>query len=413
MQNELVNRMATHYTEQYTNDEINKIISEYDKDDDIYVVFSNRIYSKPKNGNRLNTDAFWRQLCFCNRQLFTFMLVRCYDKNGTFKWNTILNLYYTKVDVVVMEDKLYDLRIRNYSSSSTYNNQIETNLIHPVKKTIGYMRQLYVDVSEAYTNTLNNDNLPDSNNYVYFFNKDGTITYGAAKNHASGYSYANIYDTFMNFIFGNNVNLTLEGSDKVYYDLLFTYSAIYEIDPGTITKMSSFITKYTNNCGIKAPSYTEGYVVMLKAKIAEMYQGFSVTFLDLTKQNETLNWESEVLILTYVVDSTVFTITYNLDFDDNESGGKITKITALQFNGIELYTVFTVDMNSAFSVNYMNGLVVADPGSNVTNSTINLDVGITYNKYGSPMYALTYRNTWYNNVKNPESPSILCIGLIY
>lgn len=397
--------MATHYTSLYTSDEINAIISAYDKNNTNYVVFSNRLYNEPKNKNRLNTDAFWRQLCLCNRQLFTFILMQCYDKDGTFKWNTILNLYYTTVRQDIHDGEMYPLKIRNYSSSSTYNGQVETEYIHPVKRSIGYAREIYIDVKEAF-----NGPADSQYNYVYYFNKDGTFTWTNRSPHGS---YDTLYEAFMNFIFRETRgNLTFVSTDKVYYDLLFTYSAIYKIDPGTITKMSSFITKYTNNCGIKAPSYTEGYVVMLKAKIAEMYQSFSVTFLDLTKQNETLDWESEILILTYVVDNTVFTIAYNLDFG-NENGGKITKITALQFNGIELYTVFTVDMNSAFSVNYMNGLVVTDPGSNVTNSTINLDVGITYNKYGSPMYALTYRNTWYNNVKKPESPSILCIGLIY
>lgn len=71
LQNELVNRMETHYTEQYTSDEINKIISAYDKDDDIYVVFSNRVYSKPKNGNRLNTDAFWKFRVFQRLEITT------------------------------------------------------------------------------------------------------------------------------------------------------------------------------------------------------------------------------------------------------------------------------------------------------------------------------------------------------
>ena len=389
--------MINRYTTPYTVADINAIISAYDNSSDtgVYVLFSNIGYAAPKNGNVLSTESFWRQLSFCNVRIFTFFLVICNNTDGAFKWNTILNMYYEGTSSNFANGN-GTFTIRNYSSSDTYNNQVSTTHIKNVTRSQTFSPELFADNLELYQ-------LKDRN-YVYYFKLDGTITYGSLKTNTGK---PDIYQTFVNELFGENPDVTLTSTDKMSYKLLFTYNKVTSIDPITVGN-KSFVAVYTNRCCVNAPPSTEWYVDGLKASLTRMQQLFSISFIDLNVQNSTLNWRSRVVVVTYMVSRKIFTIAYSLKFD-SDTGGTITSITALKYNGIELTTVFQTILDSRFSATYSDGLLQAEPGESVTSSKLTLDISIAYDE--NSLYSLEYIDMWYNHVDCAKDAKILCIGL--
>ena len=243
-------------------------------------------------------------------------------------------------------------------------------------------------------------------NYVYYFNLEGTITYGWCKTNTG---YSDIYQTFVNELFGTDSGVTLTSTDKMSYKLLFTYNKVVKIDPITVDNKSSVVI-YTNRCSVNAPPNTDWYVNGLKASLTRIQQLSSISFIDLNVQNRTLNWKSRIIIITYMVNRKIFTIAYDLKFND-DTGGTITSITALKYNGIELTTVFQTVLDISFSVTYSDGLLQADPGESVTSSKLALDISIVYDENSDSLYSLEYTDMWYNHVDCAKDTKILCIGL--
>lgn len=389
--------MINRYTTPYTVADINAIINSYDNSSDtgVYVLFSNIDYAAPRNGNVLSTESFWRQLSFSNVRIFTFFLVTCSTKDGVFKWNAILNMYYEGTSPTFANGN-GTFTVRNYSSSDTYDDQVVTTHIKNVTRSQTWSPELFSDNLELYQ-------LKDRN-YVYYFKLDGTITYGLLKTNEGK---PDIYQTFVNELFGTDSDVTLTSTDKMSYKLLFTYNKVTSIDPIAVGN-KSFVAVYTNRCGVNAPQSTDWYVDGLKASLARMQQLSSVSFIDLNVQNSTLNWRSRVIVVTYMVSCKIFTIAYSLKFDSDTSG-TITSITALKYNGIELTTVFQAILDSRFSVTYSDGLLQAEPGESVTSSKLALDISIVYDE--DSLYSLEYIDMWYNHVDGARDAKILCIGL--
>ena len=296
------------------------------------------------------------------------------------------------------------LIIRNYSSSDTYDSQYIITYLKPVSRSQNDKPELYVDIPDYTGYPVNNGN------YIYMMEESsiGKITYGKVKQPVSGYSYHDIYTMFVKVSCGESATITMVSTDTLYYDFVFTYKKVVVVNPSDVMSIQSTLMLYTNKCDIRAPSDMDNYVIGLKNSIIKMYNAYNVSFIQLKDDNPTLDWESTYIVISYSISDKIFTVSYELDFKDLT----IKRLTPLKYNGIELYAVSSIVMDSNFTLKYMNGITVTDPAIDVTSSEIVLDISLSYNKYGTSKYTLVYENFWYNYVEDETEPVIICIALV-
>ena len=383
------------YTTKYTPDYINQIIGKYDSLG--VLVFTNMKYNKPANGSWLDREAFWREIDFYNKRLYNFILFTCYDENNEFKWNFIVDVYYDEQDKI---------ELRNFTGD------VRTKQMLPVSKSRDTEPQFVVDVRDYFNNTSLN---PDSN-YVYKFTNDskGKMNYynGKPANQLDTSVYTNMYKVFVDVLCGNDV-LNFVETDKLYYEFLFSYKTVVDVTPSNLSYVSSTIQLYSNRCSIILPDDVDGYISGLKSALSEKYRYYTLSFVDLSSENRTLDWTCNELVLSYIIGNRIFTVCYRLTFNI-PTEGVIDWISTERYNGKTLYTVAKVSMEPehGFSASYINGEVSTDPGDDVTVSEISLDVKLAYNSESSTKYTLTYQNTWYNYAESSGTPSVALIALV-
>lgn len=391
MTNKSNSKLTTQYTESSINDFIKKCnnISKTGFE----ILYTNSSYIRATNPSNLNDKAWWYSYDVRNYRCSNFLLLTGYrNSNYTgFIWNMIIDIKATKNSSSGQDVRDY-LEIYNWTLDKSASKDTYTILKRNPDEPQFFVEKDKIDPSISTNCTFKFLNY-NSGNYHFGYNPSDGITKMVAY--------------FLNDLCGSD----MVESDYTRY---ITYKFIY-CHTGTIESndFTSTISTYTNMCYVIPPKHINTYVHELESHILDMYEITTCETLPLYDNNENLNWECTTLVLSYIVSERLFTVFYHLDFDEK----KIRYIETYKFNGYDMKQVFRVEMSKDFTVTYMNGITITEPGKNVTESEIELDITLKYKADGTNgiKYSFEYKDLWYNHVNEPEDsvePNILCIILI-